>query len=43
MFLETMERVIGRTDNIILDNKGGTVPILPLDQLRGRQTPPQGQ
>lgn len=43
MFLETMERVIGRTDQIILDGKAGTVPILPLDQLRGRQTPPQGQ
>jgi membrane protease subunit HflK len=42
MFLETMERVIGRTDNIILDNKSGAVPILPLDQLRGRQQP-QGQ
>jgi len=42
MFLETMEKVIGRTDNIILDNKAGAVPILPLDQLRGRQTP-QGQ
>ncbi len=42
MFLETMERVLGRTDNIILDTKAGTVPILPLDQLRGRQTP-QGQ
>ena len=42
MFLETIEKVIGRTDNIILDNKSGAVPILPLDQLRGRQTP-QGQ
>ncbi len=39
MFLETMEKVIGRTDQIILDNKSGAVPILPLDQLRGRQTP----
>jgi membrane protease subunit HflK len=42
MFLETMERVLGRTDKIILDNKAGAVPILPLDQLRGRQQP-QGQ
>lgn len=42
MFLETMERVLGRTDQIILDNKSGAVPILPLDQLRGRQQP-QGQ
>jgi membrane protease subunit HflK len=39
MFLETMERVLGRTDKIILDNKAGAVPILPLDQLRGRQQP----
>jgi membrane protease subunit HflK len=42
MFLETMEKVMGRTDQIILDNKTGAVPILPLDQLRGRQQP-QGQ
>jgi len=42
MFLETMEKVMGRTDQIILDNKSGAVPILPLDQLRGRQQP-QGQ
>jgi membrane protease subunit HflK len=43
MFLETMERVLSRTENTILDTKAGAVPILPLDQLRGRQTPPQGQ
>lgn len=43
MFLETMERVIGRTEQIILDSKAGSVPILPLDQLRGRQQTPQGQ
>lgn len=42
MFLETMERVLGRTENTIIDTKSGAVPILPLDQLRGRQTP-QGQ
>jgi modulator of FtsH protease HflK len=41
MFLETMERVLGRSDKIILDSKTGAVPFLPLDQLRGRQ--PQGQ
>jgi modulator of FtsH protease HflK len=40
MFLETMERVLGKTNQIILDNKAGTVPILPLDQLRGRQPAP---
>ena len=40
MYLETMERVLGGTDKIILDSKGGgaggggAVPFLPLDQLR---------
>ncbi len=35
MFLETMERVMGGTDKIILDGKGqGVVPYLPLDQVR---------
>jgi membrane protease subunit HflK len=44
MYLETMEKVIGRTNQIILDGKSGAIPILPLDQmLRGRQAPPQGQ
>lgn len=38
MYLETMERVLGRTDKIIMDNKTGAVPILPLDMLRGRQS-----
>lgn len=42
MFLETMERVLGGTDKIILDSKGGqgVVPYLPLDQLQQRK--PQG-
>ena len=43
MFLETMEKVLGRTDNIILDNKSGAVPVIPLDVLRGRQPAPTGQ
>jgi len=44
MYLETMERVIGRTNQIIIDGKAGAIPLLPLDQmLRGRQSPPQGQ
>ncbi|HWK34504.1 MAG TPA: FtsH protease activity modulator HflK [Hyphomicrobium sp.] len=37
MFLETMERVLGGTDKIILDSKGagsGVVPYLPLDRLQ---------
>jgi len=42
MFLETMEKVLGRTDNIILDSDSGAVPILPLDMLRGRQPAPTG-
>jgi membrane protease subunit HflK len=35
IFLETMERVLGGTDKIILDEKAtqGVVPYLPLDQL----------
>jgi membrane protease subunit HflK len=39
MFLETMERVMGSADKIILDNKGGqgVVPFLPLDQLQQRK------
>lgn len=39
MFLETMERVLGGTDKIILDSKGagaGVVPYLPLDSLQNR-------
>jgi membrane protease subunit HflK len=39
MYLETMERVLGGTDKIILDSRGGqgVVPILPLDQLQKKQ------
>ena len=39
MYLETMERVLGGTDKIILDSKGGqgVVPYLPLDQLQKRE------
>lgn len=34
IFLETMERVLGQSDKIIIDgNSGGVVPYLPLDQL----------
>lgn len=43
MLLETMERVLGKTNQIIIDGEAGAVPILPLDQLRGRQPAPQGQ
>ncbi len=43
MFLETMERVLGGTDKIILDSKSGSgvVPYLPLDQLK-RSKPAEG-
>jgi modulator of FtsH protease HflK len=39
MYLETMERVLGGTDKIIIDSKDGqgVVPFLPLDQLQRRK------
>jgi len=42
MFLETMERVLGGTDKIIIDSKGaqGVVPYLPLDKLPAK---PRGE
>jgi membrane protease subunit HflK len=47
MYLETMERLFGGTDKIIMDQGGGVVPYLPLDQLAPRRpqppaTPPAG-
>jgi membrane protease subunit HflK len=41
LYLETMERVLGGADKIILDSKAasGVVPYLPLDQLQ-RSKPP---
>jgi modulator of FtsH protease HflK len=39
MYLETMERLFGGTDKIILDSGGGVVPYLPLDQLRRTPAP----
>jgi membrane protease subunit HflK len=45
MYLETMERVLGGTDKIILDSGtqpgGGVVPYLPLNELT-RRPPPTG-
>lgn len=42
MYLETMEAVLGRSELIILDQDGGSVPYLPLDQLgRNRGPVPQ--
>ena len=39
MYLETMERVLGSSDKIILDSKGGqgVLPFLSLDQLQRRK------
>ncbi len=39
MYLETMERVLGGTDKIIIDSKSGqsVVPYLPLDQLQKKR------
>ncbi|MEM8615821.1 MAG: FtsH protease activity modulator HflK [Pseudomonadota bacterium] len=33
MYLETMERVLGRTEKLILDSDSGAVPYLPLDRV----------
>ena len=46
MYLETMERVFGGMDKVIIDPKNsGVVPYLPLGELSGRrqQQPPQQQ
>lgn len=34
LYLETMERVLGRADKIIVDQRTGVTPYLPLDRLR---------
>jgi modulator of FtsH protease HflK len=40
IFLETMERVLGGVDKIIVDQKGqGVVPFLPLNEMQRRQQP----
>ncbi|MBL8590220.1 MAG: FtsH protease activity modulator HflK [Methylobacteriaceae bacterium] len=45
LYLETMERVLGRMDKIILDNKAGSgvVPYLPLNELTAPKTAQPGQ
>jgi len=40
LYLETMERVYQRGNLIILDQRGGAVPYLPLDGMIRRNTPP---
>jgi len=45
LYLETMERVLGSSDKIILDLQGGqgVVPYLPLPELRSRPAAPPSQ
>lgn len=38
MYLETWERVLGNTENTVLDNQSGAVPYLPLDNATRRAT-----
>lgn len=38
MYLETIERVLERSDKLILDNNSGAVPYLPLDRVRTQQS-----
>jgi membrane protease subunit HflK len=40
MYLETMQKVLGNTNKIIIENKGGgVVQYLPLPELRRTQPP----
>jgi modulator of FtsH protease HflK len=46
LYLETMERVLGGTDKVILESgagQGGAVPLLPLNELLRRSPQPQTQ
>ena len=46
MYLETIERVYGGMDKIIIDQRGDSsnvVPYLPLDQLQKRQDDGEAQ
>ena len=36
MYLETMERVLNKSDKLILDSDSGAVPYLPLDGVNRR-------
>ena len=38
MYLETMERVLGNSELIVLDGEAGALPYLPLDQLGRNRT-----
>jgi membrane protease subunit HflK len=37
MYLETMEEILQNVNKVILDNKGGVVPYLPLPEVQKRQ------
>jgi membrane protease subunit HflK len=44
MYLETMERLLGGTDKVIMDGQNqGVVPFLPLRELAPRAQPQQQQ
>ena len=46
LFIETMERVFGGMDKVIVDQRGngqGIVPYLPLNELQQRRAAPQAQ
>lgn len=43
LYLETMERVYGGADKIIVDGRTGVQPYLPLEQLRRPSQAPQAQ
>ncbi|MDX2276402.1 MAG: FtsH protease activity modulator HflK [Hyphomonadaceae bacterium] len=43
LYLETMERVFNNADTIILDQRGGAVPYLPLDGMIRRNAAPRAQ
>jgi membrane protease subunit HflK len=46
LFIETMERVLGGADKVIIDQKNGSqgvVPYLPLNELQQRRTAPGAQ
>jgi len=42
MYIETMQRVLGNTNKIIIENKNGVVQYLPLPELRRSQAPATG-
>ncbi len=44
IFIETMEKVLGETEKVIVDKTGpGVVPFLPLSEFTKKPTAPEGQ